>query len=60
MSSGFFYVLVGLHSDNSGPACPDSEAWIKEDPTVAYQAYLEKRQLSSSPSVPIPVSSLDI
>jgi len=24
----FFYVLVGLNSDNPGPACPDSGAWI--------------------------------
>jgi len=36
------YVLVGLHSDNSGSVCPDTAAWIEEDPTVADQAYLEE------------------
>ena len=37
------YVLVELHSDNTGPVCLDSGTWIEGDHTVADQAYLEEQ-----------------
>ena len=43
MPFGFFYVLVGLHSGNPGPVCPDSRMWIEGDQTVADQAHLEEQ-----------------
>jgi len=43
MPFGFFYVFVGLHSDNPGPVCPDSGTWIEGDHTVADRANLEEQ-----------------
>ena len=39
----FFYVLVGLHSDNPGSVYPDIGARSEEDPSAEDQTYLEEQ-----------------
>ena len=39
----FFYILVGLHSDNPELVCPDSRPWTEDDPTLTDQIYLDEQ-----------------